>query len=199
MEGRKILAAARRLPGGFHKFCRCESNRGYPHDGNRGKFHGKKPIILLDEYDTPMQEAWVQGYWEKAVKFFKSFFGASFKNRDCFDRAIITGITRISKESIFSELNHLDVITTTSDEYAEYFGFTENEVFQALDHAGMGEHKAGVKQWHDGFTFGSHTVANAHLRIREKLYEAALTAKGFLPENIRKYGFAFQGKKCLIG
>lgn len=121
------------------------------------KFHGKKPIILLDEYDTPMQEAWVQGYWEKAVKFFKSFFGASFKNRDCFDRAIITGITRISKESIFSELNHLDVITTTSDEYAEYFGFTENEVFQALDHAGMGEHKAGVKQWYDGFTFGSHT------------------------------------------
>lgn len=121
------------------------------------KYYGKKPIILLDEYDTPIQEAWIYGYWDKAVKFFKSFFGTTFKNKDGFDRAIITGITRISKESIFSELNHLEVVTTTSDRYATCFGFTEEEVFKALDDAGMSEHKQGVKRWYDGFTFGKYS------------------------------------------
>ena len=121
------------------------------------RYYEKKPILLLDEYDTPMQEAWIHGYWDKAVNFFRSFFGTTFKNRDGFDRAIITGITRISKESIFSELNHLEVVTTTSDRYAEYFGFTEKEVFRALDDAGMEKHKKGVKRWYDGFTFGKYT------------------------------------------
>lgn len=120
------------------------------------KYYGRKAIILLDEYDTPMQEAWLHGYWDKAAKFFKSFLGTTFKNIDSFDRAIITGITRISKESIFSELNHLEIVTTTSNKYATYFGFTEEEVFQALDLAGMSEHKHGVKQWYDGFTFGKY-------------------------------------------
>ncbi len=120
------------------------------------KYYGKKAVILLDEYDTPVQEAWLHGYWDKAVMFFRSFFGSTFKNKDSFDRAIITGITRVSKESIFSDLNHLDVVTATSDEYAAYFGFTEDEVFQALDDAGMGEHKSGVRRWYDGFTFGKH-------------------------------------------
>lgn len=120
------------------------------------KYYGRKAIILLDEYDTPMQEAWLHGYWDKAAKFFKSFLGTTFKNIDSFDRAIITGITRISKESIFSELNHLEIVTTTSNKYATYFGFTEEEVFRALDLAGMSEHKHGVKQWYDGFTFGKY-------------------------------------------
>ena len=121
------------------------------------KYYGQKAIILLDEYDTPMQEAWLGGYWNKALKFFKSFLGTTFKNIDNFDRAIITGITRVSKESIFSELNHLEVVTTTSNKYASYFGFTEKEVFQSLDKMGMDEYKQGVKQWYDGFTFGEYT------------------------------------------
>ncbi len=121
------------------------------------KYYGKKVIILLDEYDTPMQEAWIYGYWNKAAAFFKSFFINTFKENDSLERGLITGITRMSKESIFSELNHLKVVTTTSAKYAACFGFTEEEVFQALDEAGLGEHKEGVKKWYDGFTFGKYT------------------------------------------
>ncbi len=121
------------------------------------KYYGKKVIILLDEYDTPMQEAWIYGYWDKAVAFFRSFFVNTFKNNESMERGLITGITRISKESVFSELNHLKVVTTTSDEYALSFGFTEEEVFAALEHAGLGSEKETVKKWYDGFDFGKYT------------------------------------------
>lgn len=121
------------------------------------KYYGKKVIVLLDEYDTPMQEAWLYGYWEEAVAFFKGFFVKTFKDNESMERGLITGITRISKESIFSELNHLKVVTTTSDKYGTCFGFTEEEVFRALDDAGLGGHKSGVKKWYDGFIFGKYT------------------------------------------
>ena len=121
------------------------------------KYYNKKVIILLDEYDTPIQEAWLDGNWDKAVKFFRGFFNAAFKTNDYMYRAIITGITRISKDSIFSDLNNIQVITTTSNKYAECFGFTENEVFTALDSAGLGNEKKDVKNWYNGFTFGNHT------------------------------------------
>ena len=121
------------------------------------RYYKKDVVILLDEYDTPMQEAWINGYWDQAVEFFGEFFNSTFKTNPYLERAMITGITRISKESIFSDLNNLDVVTTTSDEYAAAFGFTEEEVFQALDAVGLGAEKQGVKQWYDGFTFGSVT------------------------------------------
>ena len=119
-------------------------------------YYGKKVIILLDEYDTPMQEAYVQGYWEEFMAFVRSLFNASFKTNPYLERAIMTGITRVSKESIFSDLNNLRVVTTTSDLYADCFGFTEEEVFASLDEYGMGDKKDEVKQWYDGFTFGNH-------------------------------------------
>lgn len=119
------------------------------------RYYEKKAIILLDEYDTPMQEAWLSGYWDEAVSFFRGFFNATFKTNPYMERGLITGITRVSKESIFSDLNNLEVITTTSEKYAAYFGFTEQEVFQALDNTGLSEEKQGVKDWYDGFTFGS--------------------------------------------
>ena len=121
------------------------------------KYYGRKVIVLLDEYDTPMQEAWLGGYWDEAVSFFKSFFDLTFKTNPHLYRGIITGITKISKESIFSDLNNLKVVTTTSSQYAASFGFTEEEVFQALDDMGLGDQKQGVKQWYDGFTFGKYT------------------------------------------
>lgn len=121
------------------------------------KYYGKKVILLLDEYDTPMQEAWLSGHWEETVEFFRSLFNATFKTNSHMQRGLITGITRISKESIFSDLNNPEVITTTSEKYAEYFGFTEQEVFQALNDMGLGNEKEGVKSWYDGFTFGSIT------------------------------------------
>lgn len=120
-------------------------------------YYGKEAIILLDEYDTPMQEAWLGGYWDEAVSFFKNFFVMTFKTNPYLYRGIITGITRISKESIFSDLNNLKVVTATSNQYATSFGFTEEEVFQALDDMGLGDQKQGVKQWYDGFTFGKYT------------------------------------------
>ena len=121
------------------------------------RFYQKKAIILLDEYDTPMQEAWIYGYWDQAVAFLKSFFVNTFKDNQSMERGLITGITRISKESIFSELNHLEVVTMTSDKYATSFGFTEEEVFQALEDSGFGSCKEGVKRWYDGFTIGKNT------------------------------------------
>ena len=121
------------------------------------KHYGKKVIVLLDEYDTPMQEAWLKGNWDETVDFFRNFFNSTFKTNPHLHRGVITGITRISKESIFSDLNNLKVITTTSDKYAESFGFTEKEVFESLDHMGLGNEKEGVKQWYDGFTFGKCT------------------------------------------
>ena len=118
------------------------------------RYYGKNVIILLDEYDTPMQEAYLQGYWDEYTSFIRSLFNATFKTNSYLERAIMTGITRVSKESIFSDLNNLRVVTTTSDMYADCFGFTEEEVFSALDDYGMGDRKEEVKQWYDGFTFG---------------------------------------------
>ena len=120
-----------------------------------GRYYGKKTIILLDEYDTPMQEAWVNGYWDELVSFTRSLFNSTFKTNPYLERAIMTGITRVSKESIFSDLNNLEVITTTSDKYADSFGFTEEEVFGALDEFGLSEQRQKVKDWYDGFTFGA--------------------------------------------
>ena len=118
------------------------------------RYYGKKVIILLDEYDTPMQEAYVHGFLDEMVAFTRSLFYSTFKTNPYMVRAIMTGITRVSKESVFSDLNHLKMVTTTSDEYATCFGFTEEEVFAALDAGGLGEEKEKVKEWYDGFVFG---------------------------------------------
>ena len=119
------------------------------------KYYQKKVIILLDEYDTPMQEAWVNGYWDEMVAFMRSFFNSTFKTNPSLERGLITGITRISKESLFSDLNHLEVVTTTSEKYATSFGFTEQEVFAALEEYGLSQKKEAVKQWYNGFVFGN--------------------------------------------
>ena len=255
------------------------------------KYYGKKVLILLDEYDTPMQEAYVNGYWEKRVSFIRSLFNSTFKTNPYLERAIMTGITRVSREPIFSDLNNLEVVTATSDKYADNFGFTEEEVFKVLDEYGMSDKKQEVKRWYDGFTFGKRTdiynpwsilnyldtrenavwslllacgylkaievefmeeagrweytlkltnreiqIMFAHMirgwfavqgsgyndfikalladdlkamnyymnkvalkQIEDRKYETALVSKGIPKEKIRKYGFAFCGKKVLIG
>ena len=118
------------------------------------RYYKKKVIILLDEYDTPMQEAYVEGYWEQLVSFTRSLFNASFKTNPFLERALMTGITRVSRESVFSDLNNLVVITTTSKAYADSFGFTEEEVFTALKEYDLEDKSQEVKNWYDGFTFG---------------------------------------------
>ncbi len=119
------------------------------------RYYGKNVIILLDEYDTPMQEAYVNGYWDEMVEFIRGLFNATFKTNPYLERAIMTGITRVSKESVFSDLNNLEVVTTTSGKYADVFGFTEEEVFKALEEFGLSDKKMNVKIWYDGFSFGS--------------------------------------------
>lgn len=118
------------------------------------RYYGRKVIILLDEYDTPMQEAYINGYWEELAGFTRSLFNATFKSNPCLERAIMTGITRVSKESIFSDLNNLKVVTTTSGEYTDSFGFTGAEVFAALEEYGLSKEEQQVKRWYDGFIFG---------------------------------------------
>ena len=117
------------------------------------QYYEKKVIILLDEYDTPLQEAYINGFWDELAAWTRSLFNSTFKTNPYMERGIMTGITHISKESIFSDLNNLEVITTTSDRYAKAFGFTE-EVFAVLDEYGLGAEKDGVKGWYDGFVFG---------------------------------------------
>ncbi len=119
------------------------------------RHYGKKVIILLDEYDTPMQEAYVSGYWDELVTFTRGLFNATFKTNPYMERALMTGITRVSKESMFSDLNNLKVVGMTSEKYADCFGFTEEEVSAALEEYGLSEYQQQVKDWYDGFTFGS--------------------------------------------
>ncbi|MBR4027400.1 MAG: AAA family ATPase [Lachnospiraceae bacterium] len=121
------------------------------------RYYGKKVIILLDEYDTPMQEAYLQGFWDDFVSFTRSLFNSTFKTNPYLEKGIMTGITRVSKESVFSDLNNLQVVTVTSDKYATCFGFTEEEVFVGLEECHLISEKTGVKFWYDGFLFGTHT------------------------------------------
>ncbi len=118
------------------------------------RYYGKKVIILLDEYDTPMQESYIDGYWDELAGLTRSLFNSTFKTNPYMERGMMTGITRVSRESVFSDLNNLKVITTTSDEYETAFGFTEEEVFTALDMYGYSSRKDEIKRWYDGFIFG---------------------------------------------
>lgn len=121
------------------------------------RYYGKKAIILLDEYDTPLHEAYVGGYWSELVSFIRNLFNSTFKTNPFLEKALMTGITRVSKESIFSDLNNLEVVTTTSEKYEDSFGFTEEEVWGALEEYGLYEEQTRVKAWYDGFTFGKKT------------------------------------------
>ena len=156
------------------------------------RYYDKKVIILLDEYDTPMQEAYINNYWNEFTSFIRSLFNATFKTNPYLERAVMTGITRVSKESIFSDLNNLRVVTTTSDLYATCFGFTEEEVFASLDDFGMGDKKELVKQWYDGFTFGEHrdiynpwSITNYLNEGKLRPYWASTSSNGLVGKLIR--------------
>lgn len=117
--------------------------------------YGKKVFIFLDEYDTPLQEAYTNGYWQELTSLIRGLFNSTFKTNPYLERAILTGITRVSKESIFSDMNNLEVITTTSNKYTTAFGFTETEVLDSLELVGMHSKMEQVKFWYDGFVFGN--------------------------------------------
>lgn len=118
------------------------------------KHWGTMPVVLLDEYDTPMQEAWRADFWEEMSSFIRRLFNATFKTNPALGRGLVTGITRVASESIFSDMNNPAVVTTTSTKYATYFGFTEEEVARALEEFGLCDRMKDVRNWYDGFTFG---------------------------------------------
>lgn len=157
------------------------------------RYYGKQVIILLDEYDTPLQEAWVYGYWQEMVEFIRSLFNSAFKTNPYLERAVMTGITRVSKESIFSDLNHLEVVTVTSEKYETCFGFTEEEVWNALKECGLYEQKEKVKDWYDGFTFGDRrdiynpwSILNYLDKGRFSAYWANTSSNGLVDKMIRE-------------
>ena len=119
------------------------------------KHYGALPIILMDEYDTPLLEAYTDGYWDETINTFRQLFHTTFKENDFFYRAIITGVTRISKNSLFSDLNNLEVDTVTCDAYSDCFGFTEQEVMDAFKCQDIDTIR-DVKAMYDGFTIGRH-------------------------------------------
>ena len=156
-------------------------------------YYGKKVIILLDEYDTPLQEAWVYGYWKDMAEFIRCLFNSTFKTNPYLERAVMTGITRISKESIFSDLNNLEVVTATSEKYEDSFGFTEKEVWTALQECGLYENRLAVKDWYDGFTFGKRkdiynpwSIINYLDKKRLSTYWANTSSNGLVDKLIRE-------------
>ncbi len=156
-------------------------------------YYGKKVIILLDEYDTPLQEAWVYGYWKEMVEFIRGLFNSTFKTNPYLERAVMTGVARVGRESIFSDLNNLEVVTTTSEKYEDSFGFTEQEVWEALQECGLYENRLAVKDWYDGFTFGKRkdiynpwSIINYLDKKRLSTYWANTSSNGLVDQLIRE-------------
>ena len=124
------------------------------------KITGKNTVILLDEYDVPLENAYFQGFYERMVSFIRSLFEAALKTNDYLQFAVITGCLRISKESIFTGLNHLKIISILDRQYSEHFGFTESEVLQMMQYYDTESRFSTMKEWYNGYTFGNSEVYN---------------------------------------
>lgn len=124
------------------------------------EYYGKKAVVLIDEYDTPIIQAYQEGYYKQAISFFKKFYGDAMKDNEYLQFGIMTGILRIAKEGIFSGLNNLKVNNIFSEKYSEYYGLTENEVVEAVKYYGMEYKMEDVREWYDGYQFGETEIYN---------------------------------------
>ncbi|NBI70250.1 hypothetical protein D3Z50_04055 [Clostridiaceae bacterium] len=163
------------------------------------RYYKKNVIILLDEYDTPLQEAYLNGYWKELVEFTRSLFNSTFKTNPYLERSLMTGITRISKESVFSDVNNLEVVTATSEKYEDSFGFTQEQVWEALREFGLYGEKQKVKDWYDGFTFGKKrdiynpwSILNYLDKKRFSTYWANTSSNSLTEKLIREGGAAIK-------
>lgn len=160
------------------------------------RYWGTKPVVLLDEYDAPMQEAWTGGFWDEASAFMRDLMNSTFKTNPALGRALITGVTRVSRESIFSDLNNLEVITTSSPKYQTAFGFTQDEVDAALDEYGLARKRDEVRRWYDGFVFDGVADIYSPWSITKFLesggyfdaYWANTSGNGLVSEVVRRGG-----------
>ena len=119
------------------------------------RHYGKQVILLIDEYDVPLQNAYVEGYYDEAVKFFKTFYGTTFKDNPYLEKTVLTGVSRVAKESIFSGANNFDVYTVLDNEFSEDFGITEKEMDKIIEDFNIEDEKEEIKKWYDGYTIGN--------------------------------------------
>ena len=124
------------------------------------EYYGKKAVVLIDEYDTPIIQAYQEGYYKQAISFFKKFYGDAMKDNEYLQFGIMTRILRIAKEGIFSGLNNLKVNNIFSEKYSEYYGLTENEVVEAVKYYGLEYEMEDVREWYDGYQFGETEIYN---------------------------------------
>ena len=119
------------------------------------QYYNKPVILLIDEYDVPLQNAYIQGYYEEAVSFYRTFYGVTFKDNPYLEKTVITGVSRVAKESIFSGANNFDVYTVLDDEFSDDFGITEEEMEKAIQDFGIEEDRKEIKKWYDGYRIGN--------------------------------------------
>lgn len=133
------------------------------------KYHGTNAIILLDEYDVPLENAFIRGFYKQMADFIRSLFESALKTNDCLQFAVVTGCLRISRESIFTGLNNLDIYSVLENQFSEYFGFTQQEVEAMLEFYGLGWRIREAKEWYDGYLFGKTEVYNPWSIIKKEL------------------------------
>ena len=124
------------------------------------KKYNKKVVVLIDEYDSPLVSAYINGYYEKAKNFFKTFYSLVLKDNNCLQMGVLTGIIRVIKAGIFSDLNNLSTYTILSNDYTDSYGLTEEEVEKSLKYYGIEAEVSKVKDWYDGYRFGTSEVYN---------------------------------------
>ena len=124
------------------------------------EYYGKKVVVLIDEYDQPIINSYINGYYNETIDFFKSFYGSVLKDNEYLEMGVITGILRVAKENIFSGLNNLEVHTILDSEFTEYFGIMENEVEKSLEDFDLKYELNDVQKWYNGYLFGEKKVYN---------------------------------------
>ena len=163
-ENRYLLEEAEMAPGErniFNKILLAEANETEIINGIKmlskimSNYHNKPVMLFLDEYDVPLQNAYVEGYYEECIKFFKTFYGITFKDNPYLEKTILTGVSRVAKESIFSGANNFHVYTVLDDEFSDDFGITEKEMDKIIGDFEIQDQKEEIKKWYDGYTIGN--------------------------------------------
>ena len=163
-ENRYLLEEAEMAPGErntFNKILLAEANEIEIINGIKmlskimSTYYNKPVMLFLDEYDVPLQNAYVEGYYEECIKFFKTFYGITFKDNPYLEKTILTGVSRVAKESIFSGANNFDVYTVLNDEFSDDFGITEEEMDKVIKDFEIQDKKEEIKKWYDGYKIGN--------------------------------------------
>ena len=163
-ENRYLLEEAEMAPGErntFNKILLAEANEIEIINGIKmlskimSTYYNKPVMLFLDEYDVPLQNAYVEGYYEEGIKFFKTFYGVTFKDNPYLEKTILTGVSRVAKESIFSGANNFDVYTVLNDEFSDDFGITEEEMDKVIKDFEIQDKKEEIKKWYDGYKIGN--------------------------------------------